>query len=287
MNEQVPTSSGRAELMGGDQATTLCQVSFLDAHWRLVVPCGDHISGFVRQTGGPYEPLLLGVASALLHPGDVVVDVGANIGNHSVCLARCAGVSVVAVEPNPVALDLLVRNVELNNLQDQVFIVPAAAGAAPGWASVGWPTPGNLGATGLAHGNGPLPVLPLDALFMNPTDVSDHEMFGDVAHGPDGTSHHVSNRTVGHTGSDAFQDVPVTLLKIDVGGDELAVLQGAAGLLNRFHPYVIAETATRASCDAVTSLLDLFGYRRWHYDLAATPTFLWVPESRRLPGPVR
>lgn len=77
---------------------------------------------------GTYESELQIVAADLLRDGMVAYDVGANIGYISLLLARAVGGSgrVVSFEALPANLDRLQENVELNNLQSRVKIVPAA-----------------------------------------------------------------------------------------------------------------------------------------------------------------
>jgi FkbM family methyltransferase len=65
-----------------------------------------------------------------LRPGDLFVDVGANVGTYTI-LAADLGASVVAVEAAPDAAALLRENVALNGFED-VRVVEAAAGASNG-----------------------------------------------------------------------------------------------------------------------------------------------------------
>lgn len=71
------------------------------------------------QPGTPYEPHVQRVLTALIRPADTVVDVGANIGLHTILMSRLAK-NVIAFEPNPNILPLLRRtlaphsNVELH-----------------------------------------------------------------------------------------------------------------------------------------------------------------------------
>lgn len=55
---------------------------------------------------------------AFLKPGDVVVDVGANIGNITLTSAALVGNSgkIFSIEPHPVIFKYLCRNIRLNNL---------------------------------------------------------------------------------------------------------------------------------------------------------------------------
>jgi len=60
----------------------------------------------------------------------VFIDVGANIGYYSLVLAKKTGCRVIAVEPNPPALERLKFNVKINeNIKDQITIVPLGIGS--------------------------------------------------------------------------------------------------------------------------------------------------------------
>jgi FkbM family methyltransferase len=69
----------------------------------------------------------------LVSPGATVLDVGANIGYNTVHAARLAGPRgrVVAVEPTPDNLEVLRRNVEAAELEN-VVVEPVAAGRTSG-----------------------------------------------------------------------------------------------------------------------------------------------------------
>jgi FkbM family methyltransferase len=66
-----------------------------------------------------------------VRPGATVVDVGANIGYNTIHAARLAGSRgrVVAVEPTPDNLEVLRRNIEAARL-DNIIVAPVAAGRA-------------------------------------------------------------------------------------------------------------------------------------------------------------
>ena len=72
--------------------------------------------------------------AAEIREGDVVADVGANIGAYALAAARRVGESgrVVAFEPDPRAARRLGLHARLNGLQSRIQIVAACAGAEPG-----------------------------------------------------------------------------------------------------------------------------------------------------------
>jgi FkbM family methyltransferase len=67
-----------------------------------------------------------------LRPGELFVDVGANVGAFTVLAAGVAGAEVRAFEPNPGTFEMLERNIRLNGLQERVNPVRAAAGQSEG-----------------------------------------------------------------------------------------------------------------------------------------------------------
>jgi FkbM family methyltransferase len=67
-----------------------------------------------------------------LRPGELFVDVGANVGAFTVLAAGVAGAEVRAFEPNPGTFEMLERNVRLNGLQERATPVRAAVGQSEG-----------------------------------------------------------------------------------------------------------------------------------------------------------
>jgi FkbM family methyltransferase len=53
-------------------------------------------------------------------PGEVFVDIGANVGIYSLCAARFKGVRVIAFEPESQNYAILNQNIHLNGLDDQI-----------------------------------------------------------------------------------------------------------------------------------------------------------------------
>src|SRR5258708_412880 len=76
---------------------------------------------------GCYEPHFAQLFALLVRPGDRCVDVGANIGVHTVRLARLAGPdgAVMAIEPDPDLMRRARRNLALNRLRN-VRLINAA-----------------------------------------------------------------------------------------------------------------------------------------------------------------
>lgn len=94
----------------------------------------------------------------------VFVDIGANTGHYALVLAKAGPASVVAIEPNPPALQRLSFHVALNGLETKIDVVPAAVG--PSGSLPLFAAPGDLGGASLLRRTdrvmrGCVPVHPL------------------------------------------------------------------------------------------------------------------------------
>lgn len=165
-----------------------------------------------------------------LRPGETMFDVGANVGTYALLASTVTDVSVVAFEPASTARSRAAVNVDLNGVSGQIRLVPYAVGRAGGTVGL---------STGLGACNKVLP-----------------------AAGPGDTG----VETVEMVALDEFvasSPGPVHLLKIDVEGLELDVLEGARSLVERDRPALIVEANDPASLQA---FLDGRGYRCFTYD---------------------
>lgn len=199
----------------------------------------DHIAKQIVGADDFYEADLLDTLSDMLEPGDIVLDIGANVGNHTIFFSLIRGCQVVSFEPNPEALLYLRANVQQNAVSSLVTIMPYAVGKAVGKAQIVSETPGNLGALALtpSDGEGAFEIVSLDR-----------------------------------------QSFPerVRLVKIDVEGMELDVLQGALGLIKHDRPYLVIEAATEKDFVAVDALMKTVSYTPVAV-FGSTPTYLYCP----------
>lgn len=77
--------------------------------------------------------------------GGIFVDIGANIGHYTLMAAAFGAARIVAIEPNPEALDRLGFNTAANELGDRVDIVQTALGETDGEATLYVPVDGDMG----------------------------------------------------------------------------------------------------------------------------------------------
>jgi FkbM family methyltransferase len=74
---------------------------------------------------GGFEPLTLKLYTKIVKPGNVVLDIGANIGSHTLPLANLVGDEgrVIAFEPTRYAISKLNKNIQLNkHLQNRISV---------------------------------------------------------------------------------------------------------------------------------------------------------------------
>jgi FkbM family methyltransferase len=77
------------------------------------------------------------VKKQLLRPGTVVIECGAHHGAQSILLSRWVGKNgkVIVVEPMPSNVEILSKNIELNDL-DNITVIKKAAGSSNGFVSM-------------------------------------------------------------------------------------------------------------------------------------------------------
>lgn len=106
---------------------------------RKIVPIGDHCrmwadvhhgASFKAYCGNPPDWCQMTVWRRILGPGDLFIDVGANVGTYTLWAADL-GAHVIAVEPNAEARAHLLENLRLNAVNVEVlpFALAGEAGA--------------------------------------------------------------------------------------------------------------------------------------------------------------
>jgi FkbM family methyltransferase len=77
--------------------------------------------------------------------GGIFIDIGANIGYYSLMAACFGATRILAIEPNPHALERLVFNIAANGYDDRITVLPVALGDAAGQATLFIPEQGDIG----------------------------------------------------------------------------------------------------------------------------------------------
>lgn len=180
------------------------------------------------------DPMLFRLAKEFVKAGDVVWDIGANVGLFTFSAASLAGKNglVVALEPDTWLVQLLRRSARLQSGESAVVrVVPAAVA---------------------------------QSVDLRTFHIASRSRAANFLNGYGSTQ----------TGGSAEEQIVITVsldwlaerfplpnvLKIDVEGAELEVLQGAESLLTKTRPTLLCEVSPEAS-PAVTKFLLGHGYR--------------------------
>jgi FkbM family methyltransferase len=131
-----------------------------------------------------------------LRPGDLFVDIGANVGSYSILAGGISGAEVIAIEPVPATFECLLDNIRLNRLDTLIIPRNLAVGSHSG-----------------------------SVLFSKSLDTVNHVL----AEGEAGSTEAIAVPVETLDGLISGQ-CPV-LLKVDVEGYETEVVQGAANAL--------------------------------------------------------
>jgi len=186
---------------------------------------------------GEYCEAETDVFRQVVKPGMIVVEAGANIGAHTVMLARaCAPGRLIAFEPQQRAFQLLCANLTMNEIEN-VTAYPEAVGAAPGMVelpTVDYGLAGNFGS-----------VSPRPA-----------QIAGEAWH---------EGRMVRLRTLDSLELPTCGLIKVDVEGWEAGVVRGAQATIARCRPILYVENDRAAQQAELIALIDALGYvQYWH-----------------------
>ena len=171
-------------------------------HEMFLDPTDSIVSPMLLRDGyfEPYETTLI---ESEVKPGDVVLDIGANIGYYTLIFARLVGDKgrVYAFEPDPTNFRLLKKNVRANGYHNVIFVNKAVAEAT-----------------------GPL------SLYLCPDNKGDHRIF---ASEDDRAAIPIQATTL----DEHFAEYQgkIDFIKMDIQGSEGRAVRGMQELLRRHH----------------------------------------------------
>jgi len=179
----------------------------------------------------------------------VIIDIGANIGNHSVFFGSFISSGVICFEPNPNVIPILKRNLFENKINHMLFEL--GLGDKPGYANVEIPVghENNIGAAKLLASNtaSNISISTLDILLPQIEDF--------------------------------LQGKNILAIKIDVEGMEPNVLKGGIGLINAYRPELFIEVADEKQMHRIEPILKQLGYYKI-VSYAATPVWHFSHHSK-------
>lgn len=168
---------------------------------------------------GYYEPDVIKIFKKYIKRGDFVVDVGANIGAHTLVFSKLAGDGgVFAFEPHPQIADRLRKNLELNNISNVEVFETAVSDTA-----------GRLSLYGI-----------------NPNDSNKGK--SSIYKEYVGSSAEIFDVEVNTLDNIAQNNgwKNISFIKIDTEGNDLRVILGAEKIISAFKPLILFEYSKEA-----------------------------------------
>lgn len=191
----------------------------------------DRYVGNSLHEYGEFSLLEKELLSQIISPGSVLLDIGANMGAHTLWMAKAVGNEgkVYAFEPQRVLFQLLCANMALNNLLN-VHCMMQAVGDKIGKITV--------------------PKI----------DYQLYNNFGGISLSPDADGEEVDLITVDSLGLSQCD-----LVKIDVEGMEQLVLQGGREMIQQLSPTIYLENDRKDHSHDLIELILSFDYHcYWH-----------------------
>lgn len=162
---------------------------------------------------GAYERRFLDLIVDWFSPSAVALDIGSNVGNHAIYLAE-SFTTIHAFEPNPVTLERLHRNVDLNGLRN-IIIHPVGLGKSTETLPFRVHGDGNIGASGYLKEGEDL-------------DSTSHQLL------------HLQIMNADEFIADLNLD-QIDFIKVDVEGWEAPLFEGMAASIARYRPIIAFE----------------------------------------------
>jgi FkbM family methyltransferase len=203
-------SAFRAAFGAGDEMT----VRRGGLNWRLDLSQGIDLSIYLL---GAFERRTVRAMRSLVRNGNVVLDIGANVGAHTLYLAQAVGPSgaVIAFEPTDFAFRKLLQNVALNPTlasrmrPEQILLTNDSSSAIPSLIYSSWP--------------------------LTVREDLHEKHLGELKSTSNATAERLDDY-VRRNGIDQ-----IDFIKIDVDGHEYSVLSGALDSLQRLRPALLME----------------------------------------------
>lgn len=187
----------------------------------------DRYIGKSLEVYGEFSYFEQKIFSQLIKPGQLVLDVGANIGVHTLCFSKLVGEggAVYAFEPQRIVFQQLCANIALNSIMNTACL-QNAVGEAPG------------------------------SLMVPVFDFREVDNYGGLGLGEWSKGEKVSVITI-----DSLKLKRCHFIKADVEGMEVHVLKGARETIEHFKPLMYVENDREDKSKELIKYIASLGYR--------------------------
>ena len=211
-------------------------------HGLMLVNPQDHYIGRSLIEYGEYCQGEIDLFAQFVQTGDVIFEVGANIGPHSVWFADRIGSSgcLYAFEPQRLVFQMLCANMAINSLTSALCI-QGGLGSKPSRVA---------------------------AQELDPTEANNfgsYSLLGSSASGDDLVGDSIEISTL-----DSYQVPSCKLIKIDVEGMEHEVIAGGKRFIAKHQPVLFVENDRPALAQSLVDLIASLDYKMFWY---TTPLF--------------
>ncbi len=212
----------------------------------------DYIYNYLKDKEEFYEQDVLERINIVLQNHNktgAAIDAGAFMGTHSIYFSSISKLKpILAFEANPKTYLALITNIDSNNQKENITPINNALGSKEGFATIRLDDIGNRGTATIST-------------VSHPTSESIRVTT---------LSQEAADRAIG----------PVALIKIDVEGFELQVLEGGIDLINKNRPVLCIEIHTTKQLKQALSLLKHSNYVVTDC-LGFSPTYIMEPALQR------
>ena len=214
----------------------------------------DHIFKSINNSRVFYENDLLFhlFTKVYFKENSIAIDIGANIGNHSIFFGKYLCGTVLAFEPSAINYDILDRNLKINLDKNKFKAYRMALGNSTGDVELTYPNTDNLGMARVSY------------------DINNNN----------NKVEKVKISTLDKILSKDNIYNNINMIKIDVEGLEIDVLKGAENVISRNLPHIIVEAHNKDKLLRIKKYLDKFNYSILG-KFCKTPTYHFVTNSHR------
>ena len=226
-------------------------INFKNSNIKFYLPYynKDFIQKHIAQTQNFYELDFLehictiknGIVNKAIHNG-LVLDIGANIGNHTIFFLTKKARKIFSFEPVKDTFDILKRNIEINNFQSSVNLFNAGVGQKKGKAILKYYNSKNTGMSQVClDQNGNIPIISIDELNI---------------------------------------EEQINFIKIDVEGYEADVIKGMTKTIKQNKPLIMIEIRDYLFAE-INGILQSLGYSHTtiDVDIYKIGNYLYVPQN--------
>jgi len=179
-----------------------------------------------------------------LNKSGVYVDVGGNIGNHSLFfLNHCPSTKLYSFEPEDFCYEIIKKNLEKNGKKEFNLFKFAVWNKETELELIRFSSFNNMGMSKVV-------------------EVIDK----------DEKKKYIKANSLDNI---ILNDEKIVLIKIDAEGSEPKVLEGAMRIIKKYSPAIICEAATVLEFNEINNILIPLGYEVPRIRFNATPTYIW------------